>query len=270
MTRLSSAQKGGHGDARSVFDQPQEIRRRRRRRLDGAAPRPRPRPADIGPRCRAAPAGAPIQASAAPTRCRSTASSASPWSASASSPWARSWTPSPPARRAKVTALVSGNRDKALRVAARYGVPESGIYDYENFDRIADNPAVDVVYIVLPNALHRAVRRARLPRRQACALRKADGDQCRRLRGDDRREPRRQQEADGRLSQPVRAAQSARDAHLAAWRARPGPGGHRRYRPRHRSARPGRPMAPQPRARRLRLLVRHRHLRAQRRPLPGQ
>ena len=59
------------------------------------------------------------------------------------------------ARRAKVTALVSGNRDKALRVAARYGVPESGIYDYANFDRIADNPAVDVVYIVLPNALHR-------------------------------------------------------------------------------------------------------------------
>jgi glucose-fructose oxidoreductase len=60
------------------------------------------------------------------------------------------------ARRAKVVALVSGNRDKALRVAARYDVPESGIYDYENFDRIADNPAVDVVYIVLPNALHRA------------------------------------------------------------------------------------------------------------------
>src|ERR1700710_1195353 len=60
-----------------------------------------------------------------------------------------------PARRAKVTALVSGNRDKALRVAARYGVPESGIYDYENFDRIAGNPNVDVVYIVLPNALHR-------------------------------------------------------------------------------------------------------------------
>jgi glucose-fructose oxidoreductase len=59
------------------------------------------------------------------------------------------------ARRAKVTALVSGNRDKALRVAARYGVPESGIYDYADFDRIADNPAVDVVYIVLPNALHR-------------------------------------------------------------------------------------------------------------------
>jgi glucose-fructose oxidoreductase len=60
------------------------------------------------------------------------------------------------ARRAKVTALVSGNRAKAQRVAARYGVPETGIYDYENFDRIADNPDVDVVYIILPNSLHRA------------------------------------------------------------------------------------------------------------------
>jgi len=38
---------------------------------------------------------------------------------------------------------------------ARYGVPESGIYDYENFDRIVENPNVDVVYIVLPNSLHR-------------------------------------------------------------------------------------------------------------------
>ena len=59
------------------------------------------------------------------------------------------------ARRAKVTALVSGNRDKALRVAAQYGVPEDSIYDYASFDRIADNPRVQVVYIVLPNALHR-------------------------------------------------------------------------------------------------------------------
>src|SRR5580698_1429638 len=34
----------------------------------------------------------------------------------------------------KVTALVSGHRDKALRIAADYGVPESSIYGYDNFD----------------------------------------------------------------------------------------------------------------------------------------
>src|SRR5215213_2869230 len=54
----------------------------------------------------------------------------------------------------KLVALVSGNRAKAEKVAARYGVDPRGIYDYESFDRIADNPAVDVIYIILPNGLH--------------------------------------------------------------------------------------------------------------------
>ena len=63
-----------------------------------------------------------------------------------------------PATRAtansKVTALVSGHRDKALRIAAQYGVPESSIYSYENFDSIASNKAVDAVYVALPNSMH--------------------------------------------------------------------------------------------------------------------
>src|SRR5262245_6296903 len=64
---------------------------------------------------------------------------------------------------AKLTALVSGHADKAKRVAAAEGVPGRNIYSYETFDRIADNPDVDVVYVVLPNSMHaeysiRAVR----------------------------------------------------------------------------------------------------------------
>jgi predicted dehydrogenase len=54
----------------------------------------------------------------------------------------------------KVTALVSGHRDKALRIAAEYGVPESSVYSYENFDSIASNKAVDAVYVALPNSMH--------------------------------------------------------------------------------------------------------------------
>jgi len=54
----------------------------------------------------------------------------------------------------KVTALVSGHRDKALRIAADYGVPESSVYSYENFDSIASNKAVDAVYVALPNSMH--------------------------------------------------------------------------------------------------------------------
>ena len=54
----------------------------------------------------------------------------------------------------RVAALVSGERDKARIIAAQYRVPETHIYDYANFDSLKNNPDVDVVYIVLPNALH--------------------------------------------------------------------------------------------------------------------
>ena len=58
------------------------------------------------------------------------------------------------ARHVKVTALVSGDPNKARIVAAQYGVPETHLYDYNSFDRLRDNPDVDVIYIVLPNAMH--------------------------------------------------------------------------------------------------------------------
>jgi predicted dehydrogenase len=54
----------------------------------------------------------------------------------------------------QVTALVSGHRDKADRIAAEYGIPSTCIYSYENFDQIANNPAVDAVYVALPNSMH--------------------------------------------------------------------------------------------------------------------
>ncbi len=57
-------------------------------------------------------------------------------------------------KHVRVTALVSGEADKARVIAAQYGVPEKNLYDYKNFDSIKDNPEIDVVYIVLPNALH--------------------------------------------------------------------------------------------------------------------
>ena len=54
----------------------------------------------------------------------------------------------------KITGLVSGHRDKAERIAATYGVPSTSIYSYENFDEIAHNPAIDAVYVALPNSMH--------------------------------------------------------------------------------------------------------------------
>lgn len=57
-------------------------------------------------------------------------------------------------KKSRVTALVSGHRDKAERMAAEYGVPSSSIYNYDNYDDIAKNPNVDAVYIALPNSMH--------------------------------------------------------------------------------------------------------------------
>jgi predicted dehydrogenase len=57
-------------------------------------------------------------------------------------------------KQSKVTALVSGDAAKARRLAAEYGVPERSIYDYRNFDRIRDNPDVDIVYVILPVSMH--------------------------------------------------------------------------------------------------------------------
>lgn len=57
-------------------------------------------------------------------------------------------------QHSRITALVSGHPDKARTFAAQYNVPERSIYTYETYDRLRDNPDVDVVYVVLPNAMH--------------------------------------------------------------------------------------------------------------------
>src|SRR5579863_9223105 len=53
-----------------------------------------------------------------------------------------------------ITGLVSGHRDKADKIAAQYHVPQNSIYIYDNFDEIAKNPAIDAVYVALPNSMH--------------------------------------------------------------------------------------------------------------------
>lgn len=57
-------------------------------------------------------------------------------------------------RFSRLAALVSGDPAKARTLAAQYGVPERSLYSYETFDRIRDNPDVDVVYVILPNSMH--------------------------------------------------------------------------------------------------------------------
>ena len=58
------------------------------------------------------------------------------------------------AKSVRLTALVSGEPAKARAIAAQYGVPTQSLYGYDNFDNIRNNSTIDIVYIVLPNAMH--------------------------------------------------------------------------------------------------------------------
>jgi glucose-fructose oxidoreductase len=55
----------------------------------------------------------------------------------------------------RLAGVVTGHPEKAARWAREYGLPEKNLYSYETLDRIADNPDIDIVYVVTPPALHR-------------------------------------------------------------------------------------------------------------------
>jgi len=56
--------------------------------------------------------------------------------------------------RARITGLISGTPSKLKTWQAKYNVPEKNCYNYENFDAVKNNPEIDAVYIITPNALH--------------------------------------------------------------------------------------------------------------------
>ncbi|MEP7141949.1 MAG: Gfo/Idh/MocA family oxidoreductase [Ferruginibacter sp.] len=57
-------------------------------------------------------------------------------------------------KMAKLTGVISGTPSKIKDWQAKYNIPENNCYNYENFDRIKDNPEIDAVYVITPNALH--------------------------------------------------------------------------------------------------------------------
>lgn len=50
--------------------------------------------------------------------------------------------------------IVTGTPEKEGIWAEKYGIKKGNIYNYRNFDRIASNPDIDIVYVVLPNSMH--------------------------------------------------------------------------------------------------------------------
>lgn len=50
--------------------------------------------------------------------------------------------------------IVTGSPEKIPGWQKRYNIPDSNVYNYETMPEIADNDAIDVIYIVLPTGLH--------------------------------------------------------------------------------------------------------------------
>jgi predicted dehydrogenase len=73
-------------------------------------------------------------------------------------------------KHARLAGLVSGDPAKMQALAAQCGVADQNCYSYADFDRIAADPAIQVVYVVTPNALHRdaVVRAARAGKHVLC------------------------------------------------------------------------------------------------------
>jgi predicted dehydrogenase len=71
---------------------------------------------------------------------------------------------------AKLVGVISGTPSKITTWQSRYNIPEKNCYNYENFDNIKDNPDIDAVYIITPNALHHdeAIRVAKAGKHVIC------------------------------------------------------------------------------------------------------
>ena len=50
--------------------------------------------------------------------------------------------------------IVSGTPAKVETWKKQYSIDDKNIYNYENFDTIANNPDIDVIYVVLPPSMH--------------------------------------------------------------------------------------------------------------------
>ncbi|WP_289062953.1 Gfo/Idh/MocA family oxidoreductase [uncultured Zobellia sp.] len=50
--------------------------------------------------------------------------------------------------------IVTGTPEKEKVWMEKYGIPKKNVYNYDNFDSIAKNKDIDIVYVVLPNSMH--------------------------------------------------------------------------------------------------------------------
>jgi len=57
-------------------------------------------------------------------------------------------------KKAKLVGAISGTPSKLTAWQSKYGIPVKNCYNYQDFDKIKDNPDIDAVYVITPNGLH--------------------------------------------------------------------------------------------------------------------
>jgi glucose-fructose oxidoreductase len=50
--------------------------------------------------------------------------------------------------------IVTGTPEKEKIWAEQYGIKEENIYNYDNYNSVANNDDIDIIYVVLPNSMH--------------------------------------------------------------------------------------------------------------------
>lgn len=58
-------------------------------------------------------------------------------------------------KRAKLVGAISSTSSKIEEWQKTYGIPKKNCYSNENFAQIKDNPDIDAVYVITPNAFHK-------------------------------------------------------------------------------------------------------------------
>lgn len=71
---------------------------------------------------------------------------------------------------AYLAGIVTGTPEKEKIWAEKYNIPSGNIYNYQNFDEIANNPDIDIIYVVLPNSMHKefTIRAAKAGKHVIC------------------------------------------------------------------------------------------------------
>ncbi len=57
-------------------------------------------------------------------------------------------------KNCELKGIVTGSPEKIPVWKEKYGIEDKNVYNYENFDRIANNDDIDVIYVVLPPSMH--------------------------------------------------------------------------------------------------------------------